>query len=99
MDHPSEDILRRLTAGTGSREENRGVVAHLLKGCPACAGTLRSLMEPAPVVRASYEVPLDHFDQGLLEKIESTIDPLDTLGEVPRGVLDPPENDGPHKKR
>jgi hypothetical protein len=99
MDHPSEDILQRFAAGTGSREENRGVVAHLLKGCPACARTLRALMEPAPVVRASYESPLDHFDQGLLDKIESAIDPLDILGEVPRGVLDPPEDDEPRKKR
>jgi hypothetical protein len=100
MDHPSEDTLKRFAAGTGSREENRAVVAHLLKGCSACARTLRLLMEPDPVARASYEVPLNHFDESLLQGLESGIDPLDTLCDVPGGVLfDPPEADRPRKKR
>jgi hypothetical protein len=46
MNHPSEETLKRFAAGTSTREENRAVVAHLLKKCPACARTLRSLMGP-----------------------------------------------------
>ena len=90
MDHPSEDTLKRFAAGTGSREENRAVVAHLLKGCPACARILRALMEPDPVTRASYEEPLDRFDQGLLQGLESSIDPLETVRNVPRGASSEP---------
>ena len=99
MDHPSEDTLKRFSAGTGAREENRAVVAHLLKGCPACAKTLRLLMEPDPVTRASYEQPLDRFDQGVLQNLESAVDPLDTLSTVPSGAFsEPRKDDGPRKK-
>jgi hypothetical protein len=100
MDHPSEDTLKRFAAGTGSREENRSVVQHLLKGCPACARTLRALMEPDPVARADYEAPLDRFDHGVLQGLESSIDPMEALRTLPGGVLvEPPENEGPRKKR
>jgi hypothetical protein len=79
MDHPSEETLNRFVAGTASREESRAVVAHLLKGCSACARKLREMMEPESVSRVSYEAALDRFDQGLIEKLESSIDPLETL--------------------
>jgi hypothetical protein len=49
MDHPSEDILRSFALGTASREESRAIVAHLVKGCPACARKIRELMEPKTV--------------------------------------------------
>ncbi|HEY0554830.1 MAG TPA: hypothetical protein VGG20_11230 [Thermoanaerobaculia bacterium] len=99
MDHPSEDTLKRFAAGTASREENRAVVVHLLKGCPACARILRALMEPNPVARADYEEPLDRFDQGLLQGLESSIDPMETARNIPRGALfDPLRDDGPRKK-
>ncbi len=95
MDHPSEDTLKRFAAGTGSREENRTVVAHLVKGCAACARKIRALIEPEPVHRASYETPLDRFDQGLIETLESSTDPLQSVPAVPPGVLpDPPEKKG-----
>lgn len=42
----SEDTLKRFAAGTASAEENRAVVAHLLKGCGVCARSLRSVMDP-----------------------------------------------------
>ena len=87
MDHPSEETLKRFATGTGTREENRAVVIHLLKGCPACARTLRALMEPNPVTRADYEEPLDRFDHGLLQGLESAIEPLETARNIPRGVL------------
>jgi hypothetical protein len=35
MDHPSEETLKRFAAGTATREENRAVVSHLVKGCLA----------------------------------------------------------------
>jgi hypothetical protein len=99
MEHPSEETLKRFAAGTGSREENRAVVAHLLKGCPACARILRALMEPNPVARTDYEEPLDRFDQGVLQGLESSIDPLDTLRTLPHGALhEPPGNGRPRKK-
>src|SRR4051794_4256521 len=79
MDHPSEETLKRFAAGTAAREENRAVVAHLLKGCSVCAQTLRKLMEPDAVSRSAYEAPLDRFDSGLIESLESSISPVQTL--------------------
>jgi hypothetical protein len=99
MDHPSEETLNCFAAGTGSRDENRAVVAHLLQGCPACARILRSLMEPAKVTQANYEEPLDRFGQGVLQGLESAIDPLTTARDVPSGVFrEPPPDHGPRKK-
>jgi hypothetical protein len=89
MDHPSEETLKRFAAGTASREESRAVVAHLLKGCSACARKLRQLMEPDAVSRSSYEAALDRFDQELVESLESSLDPLQTLRAVMRTRPDP----------
>jgi|SRR6476661_4143495 len=100
MDHPSEDILQRFASGTASREESRAVVKHLVKGCPACARKLRDLMEPKAVPGSSYEGPLDHFDQGLIEGLEGSISPIQTLRTVLRGAHpDPPEERAERKKR
>jgi hypothetical protein len=100
MDHPSADILQRFASGTASRDESRAIVAHLVKGCPACARKIRDLMEPKAVPRSAYEDPLDRFDQGLIEGLESSISPMQTLRTVLRGALpDPPEGDAPRKKR
>lgn len=88
MDHPSEETLKRFVAGTASREESRAVVAHLLKGCSACARKLRELMEPEAVSRASYEAALDRFDQELIERLESSVDPLQTLRATLRALPD-----------
>jgi hypothetical protein len=99
MDHPSDETLKRFVAGTASREENRAVVAHLVKGCSACARKLRELMEPEAVSRVSYEVALDHFDKGVIETLDSSISPrqiLRTMGGHPPG---PPEEERPRKKR
>jgi hypothetical protein len=98
MDHPSEETLKRFSVGTASREENRLTVAHLLKGCAACARKLRARLEPEPVSQGAYGPALDRFDQGLIDELESSISPFQTLREVLRGVpSDPPE--GPRKKR
>jgi hypothetical protein len=98
MDHPSEDTLKRFASGTASREENRAVVEHLVKGCSVCARKIRALIEPERVSRSSYEAPLDQFDQGLVESLESAADPLRSLPEVPPGVLPDPPEDRPRKK-
>ena len=98
MDHPSEETLKRFAAGTGSREENRAVVAHLIKGCSACAKTLRDLMEPEAVSRSSYEPALDRFDQGLIENLESSISPIQTLRTVLSFPLAPPAEEKGRKK-
>ena len=79
MDHPSEETLKRFVAGTASRDESRSVVAHLLKGCASCARKIRALMEPAAVRREVYDPALEHFDHGLVESLESSISPMQTL--------------------
>jgi len=100
MDHPSEETLKRFAAGTASREESRNVVAHLLKGCAPCGRTLRELMKPDSVPPASYETALERFDQGLIEDLESSISPLQTLRTVLKGAFPgPPEKEGRRKKR
>jgi len=100
MEHPSEDILRSFASGTASREESRTVVKHLVKGCPKCARKIRDFMEPKAVPGSAYEDPLVRFNQGLIEGLESSISPMQTLRTVLRNVLpDPPENGAERKKR
>ena len=41
------DAAERFVAGTASRSECRKIVLHLLAGCGACAGLLRSVFRPA----------------------------------------------------
>lgn len=55
MDHPvSADSLMRFAAGISSRQENRTIVAHLLKGCAQCARQIRESVRP--------QVPDDAYD-------------------------------------
>lgn len=99
MDHPSEGTLKRFAEGAASREENRAVVAHLLKGCPPCSRKLRELMKPDAVPRGAYETALERFDKGLIENLESSVSPRQALRSILRGVLlDFPE-EGRGKKR
>jgi hypothetical protein len=89
-DHPSLDTLKRFATGTGSRDEVRAVIAHLIQGCEACSETLRALMAPEPVARVTYDEPLDRFDRGFLQDLVSSIrplDPLEMLRVMPRGAL------------
>jgi anti-sigma factor ChrR (cupin superfamily) len=87
LDHPSEETLKRFAAGKASREESRTVVVHLLKGCPHCATRLRALMEPQSVASVSYDIALDRFDQGMLEALEASISPVQTLETILRGIV------------
>lgn len=55
MDHPvTEESLKRFAAGASTRQENRSIVAHLLKGCAGCAQQIRENVRP--------EIPDDAYD-------------------------------------
>ena len=86
-DHPCMETLKRFATGTGSRDEIRAVIAHLIQGCQDCSETLRALMAPEPVDQTSYEEPLDRFDPGFLQDLASSISPLEMLRAMPRGAL------------
>ena len=61
MDHPvTEESLRRFANGVSTRQENRSIVAHLLKGCADCAHQIRQNVRP--------EVPEDAYE-GVLSKL------------------------------
>ena len=86
MDHPSEEILKRFTAGTASGDESRAVVAHLIRGCALCAARLRLLIEPPRVAVASYEAALDRFDQEVVGGLKSSVSPARLLRELLKGA-------------
>lgn len=55
MSHSISDYsLNCFLAGTSAREEKLSIVAHLLRGCAACAAKLRAAMVP--------EVPEDAYE-------------------------------------
>lgn len=55
MDHPvSPESLKRFAKGSSTRQENRSIVAHLLKGCPECARQIREGVRPE-VPEQAYE--------------------------------------------
>jgi hypothetical protein len=84
VDHPSEETLKRFAAGKASREESRNIVAHLLKGCASCAARLKSMMEPESAGPVSYDEALDRFDERMLETLETSISPRQTLRTILR---------------
>ena len=90
MEHPSDEALKRFVAGTAARDERRVIVAHLLKGCATCARKVRDLMKPDEVRRDLYDSVLNRFDRGLVESLESSISPVQTV----RAVLGHPLMDG-----
>ena len=89
MEHPPEETLRRFVSGTARRQESKAVVAHLLKGCADCSRKLKSLIESEPVAGGAYDEALGRFDRGLLELLESSIDPAHTLRNFLGKVLPP----------
>lgn len=96
MEHPLDETLKRFVKGTAMREESLAIVAHLLRGCPACARKIRQLMLPDPVCSQSYDSALNRFDHGLVEALESSISPVQTLRTVLSQLLEteqkPPES-------
>lgn len=78
---PSETALEHLAAGTPSPDELRIVIAHLLRGCPACGARLRELVR-RPVPEGAYEGALDRFEEGLRTALEAPVGPLSRLWTV-----------------
>lgn len=65
MQHPiSKESLERFAGGKATREENRRIVAHLLKGCETCTLHLRDL-EHVETPVCSYDKALDRFERNL----------------------------------
>lgn len=88
MEHPREETLKRFVTGTASRQESLAIVAHLLRGCSACACKIRQLMQPEQVCRDAYEPALNRFDHGLVAALESSISPVQTLRTVLTQLLE-----------
>jgi hypothetical protein len=103
VEHPWEETLKRFVAGTASREESFAIVAHLLRGCPACAHKIRQLMVPEPVCREAYSSALNRFDHGLIDALESSISPVQQLRTVLTQLLDvesePPSGGKPRSRQ
>jgi len=59
--HPSDDFLRRFSAGTASREESRPILAHLLHGCDTCARRLQELVRPG-IPEGAYDAAFARFE-------------------------------------
>ena len=89
MDHPKEEALKRFVSGKATRQERKAVVAHLLKGCADCSRKLKSLIEPKPVAGGAYDEALERFDRELLELLDCSIDPGQTLRTFLGSVLPP----------
>jgi hypothetical protein len=51
-------------------------------------------MEPATVSGQSYDAALERFDQGLLDALETSISPMQTLRTVLRGLSPPARREG-----
>ena len=59
--HPSDDFLRRFSAGTASREEGRQISAHLLRQCGLCARRLQELVRPG-IPEGAYDAAFARLD-------------------------------------
>ena len=98
VEHPWEETLKRFVTGTAAREESLAIVAHLLRGCPACARKIRQLMISEPVCPEAYNSALNRFDDGLVKALESSISPVQTLrtvlSQLREGESEPPPSGG-----
>lgn len=75
MSHPLEETLKRFASGSASRQENRTVVGHLLRQCPACAAKILATMPPLEgFLEDTYEEPLRRFSRGLLGVLRTVLD-------------------------
>jgi len=60
MEHPDAETIRRFACVAATRDENRIIVRHLLRGCPECAIELtRSWLSPLTVDPCAYDKALD----------------------------------------
>jgi hypothetical protein len=66
--HPvSDHSLQRFAAGASSREENRSIVFHMLRGCASCARTLNAALRP--------EIPAGAYDD-VFERLAAGLPPI-----------------------
>jgi hypothetical protein len=65
------EILERFRRGLASREESREIVAHLLRGCPVCAGHVAARSQEAGP--GDYDSALDRFF-GALANVRPTLE-------------------------
>jgi len=63
--HLPDDMLRRLVAGTASRDEGRQIALHLLHGCRTCGNRLREIVSP-PIPEGAYDAALDRLETARL---------------------------------
>ena len=71
-DHPiSRATLERFAGGAASPQENRTIVAHLLKGCSTCSLSLRELDRGRPASFDAYDRALDRFEHELRGQVTS----------------------------
>lgn len=82
MEHPiSRDTLERFAEGAAGPDERRAIALHLLKGCAACAATLRRLGRSRAPADA-YDRALDRFERGLRGEVEAPSGMLTVLRAV-----------------
>lgn len=67
MEHPTDEQLERFAQVSASRAENRLIVIHLLRGCPACAANIRNAIDPE-LPEEAYDRVLDRWQKGLFQK-------------------------------
>lgn len=64
MDHPiAPEDLARFVAGTATREENRRIVAHLLRGCAGCARQMEAFLGRPDEGEHGYDAAFDRFER------------------------------------
>lgn len=66
MEHPTGEQLERFAQIRASRAENRQIVIHLLRGCPACAAKIRNAIHP--------DVPEEAYDR-ILDRCQKALSP------------------------
>jgi hypothetical protein len=65
--HIPPEMLERFIEGTAARSENRQIVAHLLRGCDACAARSVAIYRPA-VTEETYDAVLDRVIRRFVPK-------------------------------
>lgn len=68
MEHVPPETLLRFAEGKASREEVRGVVRHLLRGCRECGSALGALVEIERATPPCDEQAYDEVFRRCLEK-------------------------------
>ncbi|HSS78787.1 MAG TPA: hypothetical protein VLV54_18855 [Thermoanaerobaculia bacterium] len=70
-EHPKPDVLQRFMSGEVSRDEARGILCHLLAGCPECVAVTRPLWGLAELRHKAQRVS-QQKESSRLGKMEAT---------------------------